>query len=379
MSNSYSSSVCKQCLTTLNEHIKYKENMIANQRKLYSNVDCHNFVKIDIKEEPIEVHETFPDLDFVEKLAVKTENDEDQDDEHDDNHHEDLESELESQVETQPAEENSESTKVRNKNYKKYSEEQIQSAFNAVTSGQLTIYKAGKTFGIPQSTLSEKFKKGFFTKKLIKGAKGGKTEVVPLSAPSHALQHSLDVIDETLHVCDLCGFETLIKNNLTHHMTSHLEGHDITKVTCSLCQKVFLNKQIKMMHEKNHCQTSKGNFSCEKCGMNFTTKLLMIHHHNADHGNFACKRCDKVFLRKIDLFVHAKTHGKEGKELPCKVCRKKFVAGIAYETHLAGHVLTYDVKSGRYATTICKYCSKVVSKQSIRRHVSSLHSNKIIH
>ena len=370
MSNSYSSSVCKQCLTTLNEHIKYKENMIANQRKLYSNVDCHNFVNINIKEEPIEVHETFPDFKFVELFAVKMENDDDHD-----NHHEDLENELESQVETQPAEENSEPTKRRNKSY---TEDQLQSAINAVNSGQLTMYNAERKFGIPETTLSRKIRQGFFKRKLIKGAKGGKTDAMTLSAPSHALQHSLDVIDESLHVCDLCGFDTLIKNNLTHHMTSHLDGQDITKVTCSLCQKVFLTKQTKRMHEMNHCQASKGSFSCEKCGMNFTTKRLMIHHHNADHGNFACESCDKVFLRKTDFYVHSKTHGR-GKEVPCKVCEKKFVAGIAYNAHLATHHVINYVESGKYATTTCKYCSKVVSKQSIRRHVSSLHSNRIIH
>ena len=350
--------------------------MIANQRKLYSHVDSHNFVNVSIKEEPIEVHGTFLDFNFVELFAVKAEND---DDYVDDNHYEELENELESQVETQLAEEILEPTKRKNKNY---TEDQLQSAINAVTSGQLTRYKAEQIFGIPRTTFSRKLKKGFFTRKLIKGAKGGKTDpdAVPLSVPSHAPQHSLDVIDETLHVCDLCGFETLIKNNLTHHMTSHLDGQDITKVTCSLCHKVFLTKQIKKMHEKNHCQTSKGSFSCEKCGMNFTTKRNMINHHNADHGNFACKSCDKVFLRKIDLYVHSKTHGREGgRKLPCKVCRKKFVAGIAYNTHIAGHRLACDVESGRHATTICKYCSKVVSKQSIRRHVSSLHSNRIIH
>ena len=86
MSNNYSNFVCKQCLTTLNEHIKYKQSLITNQKKLYSQVGSHSFVNVSIKEEPIEMSEALLDFNFVEMCAVKTESD-------DDSGHEDLENE----------------------------------------------------------------------------------------------------------------------------------------------------------------------------------------------------------------------------------------------------------------------------------------------
>ena len=138
MSNNYSSSVCKQCLATLNEHIKYKDNMIANQMKLYSHVDSHSFVSVNIKEEPLELHGTFIDFNHPEEFSVKMENDED-------NRHEDLENEFKLKVETQPTQENPKTTKLKKK---KFSEDQIQSTTKAVTSGQLTFQglKKSKNF-----------------------------------------------------------------------------------------------------------------------------------------------------------------------------------------------------------------------------------------
>ena len=96
MSNHYSSSVCKQCLTTLNEHIEYKESLIAKQKKLYSQVGSHSFVNVSIKEEPIEMNEAFTVLNYVEMCAVKTESDKV-------NPQKDLGNESELKLETQPA------------------------------------------------------------------------------------------------------------------------------------------------------------------------------------------------------------------------------------------------------------------------------------
>ena len=274
-------------------------------------------------------------------------------------------------LETQALEEKPNPTKQKIKNY---SEDQVQSAVNAITSGQLSFRGAGKKYHVPVSTLFRKIRKGLCTRKSIKPAEDEKTDPVPLSESLEVPQHSLDIIDDTLHVCDLCGFETLFKVILAHHMTSHLDRQDITKLSCSLCKKVFLNRHIKLMHEKNHCQTTKGCFSCEKCGMNFTTKLRMINHHKSDHGNLACKHCDKVFFRKIDLYMHSKTHEKGCREVPCKVCGKKFIQGLAYRTHLATHRKTNDAEPGTNNKTKinCKYCSKPFMRDCIKRHVSSL-------
>ena len=267
-----------------------------------------------------------------------------------DNRPENLENEFELRVETPAVQEKPKSTK---RKINLISEDQIQSAISAVSSGQMSFHGAARKFGISRQRLARIFQQGFYKRRIIKSDEASKT----IFESSQAPPQSLDAFDETLHVCDLCGFETLIKINLTHHMTSHSDGQDITKVTCSLCQKVFLTRHIKMMHERNHCKTSKGEFSCEKCGMNFTTKLHMINHHNADHGNFSCKNCDKVFFLKIDLNVHSKTHG--------KVKRKK-------------HRQTSDVEpeTVKKAETIktCKYCSvQIRSNQDLRKHVSRLH------
>lgn len=77
--------------------------MITNQRKLYSQVDSHSFVNVDIKEEPNEVNENGPDSNFVELSAVKTESDEDV-------CPEDLEEQFELIVETPVAKEKPKST-----------------------------------------------------------------------------------------------------------------------------------------------------------------------------------------------------------------------------------------------------------------------------
>ena len=134
MSNNYSISVCKQCLTTLNKHIKHKEKLITSQKKLYSHVDSQSFANIIVKEEPIEVNETSLDFNFVELSDVKTENDEE-------NLKGDvLENEFELKVETRTVEEKKQkSTKRQIKNY---SEDQIQNVVYRRTSRQPTFSAA---------------------------------------------------------------------------------------------------------------------------------------------------------------------------------------------------------------------------------------------
>ena len=349
MSNNYSSCVCKKCVSTLNEHIKYKNNMIANQKKLYSQVDSYNLVNVNIKEEPLELNEYFPDFNHPEEFSVKMESDEDI-------HHEDLENEPELKVETQPVKEEQKSAKPKKK---RLSEDQIQSAINAINSGQMSFEAAVRKFKISRTMLSKRIRQEFYARKQIKSDEDVETDPVPLSESLQAPQHSPDIISETLHVCDLCGFETLFKSNLIRHMTSHLEGQDITKVTCSLCKKVFLTRQIKMMHEKNHCQTSKGDFSCEKCGMNFTTKLHMINHFNADHGTFVCTNCNKVFLLKIDLFVHSTTQCDSGLKVPCKYCSKQIM-----QRNIRKHVSSLDVPIRSLIELMSHYFRKNFTKTS---------------
>ena len=260
----------------------------------------------------IEVYKSSHEFNFVEMLAVKPESD-------DDNRHQDLENEFELKVETQPV------------------EDKIPVAINAVTSGQQTLQGALTKLQISRRTLTRNIQQGSHTRKLmgktIKSNKAGKkTDLVLLSEslqapqplPQPSSQHSLDAIDEIFHVCDLCGFETLIKNNLAYHMMNHLDRQDFSKVTCSLCQKVFLTEHVKMMHEENFCMTSKGDFSCEKCGMSFTTKLHMINHHKSDHG-------------KIDLYVDARAHDGGSQQTSDKVNGKKSVKGIALKKYLTTH------------------------------------------
>ena len=338
--------MCKQCFTTLNEHIKYKENLITNQRKLYSHVDSHNFVSIDIKEESVKVYETSPEFNFVEMLAVKPESD-------DDNRHQDSENGFELKVETQPV------------------EDKIPGAINVVTSGQQILQGALTKLQISRRTLTRKIKQGSHTRKLmrktiISDKAGKKTDLVPLSASLQAPQprtqsspqNSLEAIDEIFHVCDLCGFETLTKNNLAYHMMNHLDRQDFSRVTCSMCQKVFLTKNIRMIHEKHHCKTSKGDFSCETCGMNFTSKLHMINHHKSDH-------------RKIDLYVHAKTHDGGGQKTSDKVNGEKSVKVIAHKKHLTTYHKRRKVDPEARKKKTCKYCSIQIAKHELNRHVSS--------
>ena len=164
---------------------------------------------------------------------------------------------------------------------------------------------------------------------------------------------SFDTMDErhnhmeTEHTteCPICK-KVYTSSYLKEHMTFHNES---SRVTCSICSKVFSSISNLRKHEKKH----------EKIGFPKRDKKRL----------FKCSECPETFLTQKFLEVHRKKHVRIV-PIQCGDCGEVFAQKNLLRRHQA------VVHKGIRPFT-CKYCDKTFTQRgNLARHCKQAHADK---
>ena len=173
-----------------------------------------------------------------------------------------------------------------------------------------------------------------------------------------------------MFICDLCGnYKTHLKELLYQHMqVKHVQPTDISKVTCTVCLKVFKGPRAKNNHMRRVHLGLKGIFACDMCEKTYENKSsLAAHKDNVHvHGNFGCNDCEMVFHRRQDLYNHKGSVHKNKRK--CEVCGKSYKIGSTFNNHMKN---SHGRETIQYK---CNECPKVYNfKPSLRYHIEHEH------
>ena len=142
----------------------------------------------------------------------------------------------------------------------------------------------------------------------------------------NALQYHVDSHRKLKVACDLCGFQSSSKVNLTLHKQIHNAeaNHE-----CDECEKKFTNKRNLRRHEREvhfgrnfnvnfveDMDDAQYNIKCEHCDLKFKRNSVLKRHEASVHSSskiFQCIKCDKAFSRKDILTRHMKRMHTENK------------------------------------------------------------------
>ncbi|CRK86755.1 CLUMA_CG000587, isoform A [Clunio marinus] len=168
----------------------------------------------------------------------------------------------------------------------------------------------------------------------------------------NALQQHLNVVHFNIkpYQCDICG-RKCSKEHLAHHVTTHIGLEHRTKHLnrvhlnikpnqCEICRKTFSNKSNLVRHMKMHEELN-CRLPCKVCGK-IINKDSLKQHLDGVHLNikpYRCEICRNTFTTKSNLVHHMKMH----KELKCRLP--------------------------------CKFCGKIINKDSLKQHLDSVHLN----
>ncbi|XP_063701389.1 zinc finger protein 883-like [Culicoides brevitarsis] len=171
-------------------------------------------------------------------------------------------------------------------------------------------------------------------------------------------------------VCDICGFKTRIKDELTQHT---VDFHKIPKrkeLSCEVCDKKFINSDhlanhVRIMHKKK--------YKCTECDFLFGSLTDMRDHYEREHGEnsspstkpmplqkkmmnaevktFECNVCDKAFKQRMMLKIHMYKHT-GFRPFYCNLCNRGFYDRPMVEKHF---LKEHGAKVSRdYINSVCR-------------------------
>jgi len=168
------------------------------------------------------------------------------------------------------------------------------------------------------------------------------------------------------HVCFICGFTTLIEEDLrTHINTIHtkLKTH-----LCSICGfstafKSRLKRHIECVHKKLKP------YKCLFCSFTAARKeSLKPHFHSIHNKLHKCDTCDYATYNKSSLKIHIDdTHNNKIKPHKCNICNFRTAKKVYLKQHI--NSIHNQLKPHK-----CHICSYTTSKKShLTRHIDSRH------
>ena len=139
-------------------------------------------------------------------------------------------------------------------------------------------------------------------------------------------QHFDHFADNNLRAkCRICqeDVELKDKSSVSQTLVKHLNTHGIKleMETCSICGKMFDEKNKRRKHENNH----QVKCSCSYCGKHFSDNTARIVHERTHTGEkpFQCSQCGKKFGQRTQLQTHMRVHTGET-PYHCDICGQRW-------------------------------------------------------
>lgn len=204
--------------------------------------------------------------------------------------------------------------------------------------------------------------------------------------------------------CTECSYSTVDQSQFLSHSSICSDGTNTDAepyFCCHLCFKSFRSQAALNGHMKYH--SVRGEISKKqktKIGNKKTNVSVMINQKVIRVKNpiklFTCKYCSKQFITHHKLHIHCLKHKKQ---LVCKVCNKLFFFKKSFEKHLLSHKSVALIRSthqklmkSKYVSNTnenktqnnviqfsCAYCKNHYnSEKSLKRHTSMNHSDLLL-
>ncbi|XP_046560001.1 zinc finger protein 91-like [Haliotis rubra] len=137
---------------------------------------------------------------------------------------------------------------------------------------------------------------------------------------------NLDVMKD-FKFCDYCS-----KILPSAEYDSHMEKHNGTYYSCSICNFKFATKETLRKHENLHPKETP--FECIECGLGFMYAAdLQVHRRvHKSKKKYECLYCGKFFGKSDNLKSHVRTHTGE-KPYKCDICDKRFTTSTGLRYH----------------------------------------------
>lgn len=162
--------------------------------------------------------------------------------------------------------------------------------------------------------------------------------------------------------CDICGFGSFLKCNMSQHITKHVAKEYRVQILCTLCPATFTRHESLKNHMKTEHDSNPEMLKCF-CGKEFNLRHKLTTHIKRTHNNardHACdfSSCSKRFFTPKELKVHIlkchtpnyvdrSEHFCEVKSrsenfqrnsfLVLQICGKKYSSSKSLRTHMKHH------------------------------------------
>lgn len=176
--------------------------------------------------------------------------------------------------------------------------------------------------------------------------------------------------------CDLCFLYFNSLANLIYHIKTHNvpctkdwalvydSSNDSDFFGCRYCNKIFLLKASKQIHERTHYTY----LICEICGKQLPNKYQLGVHQRQHSGErpYECTSCGSSFKCLSTLRQHEVVHSE--KKYSCEVCLRKFSRPEKVRIHMRVH-------TGEKPYNCLRCHKKYQQKNDLNRHVKKKHSD----
>ncbi|XP_037800156.1 PR domain zinc finger protein 15-like [Penaeus monodon] len=167
------------------------------------------------------------------------------------------------------------------------------------------------------------------------------------SLDRHVCSVEMDVKESTKlkdgpnFTCTVCGAALATKHSLNTHLRTAHGGPTAKSLSCEVCGKQFLRKDLLREHQSVHAPPS---YPCPTCKKLFKTRKYLEVHSLMHQGikRFSCKYCNKKFHQKVNLSRHERSHMPRG-AVKCQYCGAHCLSTSDLKEHLLSHTLPPDV------------------------------------
>ena len=171
--------------------------------------------------------------------------------------------------------------------------------------------------------------------------------------------------------CTIC--EECLPERVAFDIHMKVKHTPLSLIECTRCEKIFESQEELEVHNKTHVT-----IKCDKCSLNFNTKLDFEWHQDTEHitqlekhNTFSCEECDEVFITAAYLESHQNSH-KEMKR--CDQC--PFECSEAKD--MITHTLSEHKRQG-VGSYLCGFCSfESMDKKLVDEHLLEYHQMLVV-